>query len=59
MVLEALKNNCLLEVVMTKDYDFSYDGDITYVTYDVLKKLCTTKNPQEIVGVCKKIPEKE
>ena len=31
----------------------------TNVTYDVIKKLSNTQNPQKIIGVCRKLDEKE
>lgn len=59
LVLEALKANVLVETLMTEDYTKSYDVKNTYVTYDVIKKLSNTPSPQKIIGVCKKIQEKD
>ena len=59
LVLEALKNNVLLETLMTEDYGMVYDVKNTFVTYDIIKKLSTTLSPQKVIGVCKKIEEKE
>jgi len=59
LVEEALKNNLLLEVIKTEDYDKSYDVKEMIVTYDIIKKLSNTKTPQKIIGVVKKLEEKE
>ena len=55
LVLEAYNNKMLLEVITTEDSNISLDIPTTYVTYPVLKKLTTDKNPESIVGVVKKI----
>ena len=59
LVEEAFKAGVLLEVVQTDDYNGSFDVETIYVTYEVIKKLSNTQNPQRIIGVCKKIEEKE
>lgn len=59
LVEEAFKAGVLLEVVQTEDYNGSFDVETTYVTYDVIRKLSNTQNPQRIIGVCKKLDEKE
>jgi TrmH family RNA methyltransferase len=56
---EAYKAGVLLEVVQTDDYTGNFSVYTTYVTYDVIKKLSNTQNPQRVIGVCKKIDEKE
>ena len=58
LVEEAYKAGVLLEVVQTDDYNGSFDVETTYVTYDVIKKLSNTQNPQRVIGVCKKLEEK-
>ncbi len=58
LVEEAYKVGVLLEVVQTDDYNGSFDVETTYVTYDVIKKLSNTQNPQRVIGVCKKLEEK-
>ena len=55
LVLEAYKNKLLLELITTEDSNISLDVPTTYVTYPVLKKLTTDKNPESVVGVVKKI----
>lgn len=59
LVEEALKAGVLLEVIKCEDYINDFDVPTTLVTYDVIKKLSNTQNPQKVVGVCKKIEEKE
>ena len=59
LVEEAYKAGVLLEVVQTDDYNGTFGVATTYVTYDVIKKLSNTQNPQRVIGVCKKIEEKE
>ena len=59
LVKEAYQSKVLVEVIMCEDYDIDIDVPITYVTYEVIKKLSNTLNPQKIMGICKKIKEKE
>ncbi len=59
LVIEASKAGVLLEVIKCSDYENDYDVPTMVVTYDVIKKLSNTKNPQKVIGVCKKINEKE
>ncbi len=59
LVEEAYKAGILLEVYQCEDMDRTFDVPTTYVTYDVIKKLSNTISPQKIIGVCKKIEEKE
>ena len=59
LVEEAYKAGVLLEVVKCDDYIGEYDVPTTLVTYEVIKKLSNTQSPQRIIGVCKKLEEKE
>ena len=59
LVEEAYKAGVLLEVFQCEDVSLSFSVPTTFVTYDVIKKLSNTMNPQKIVGVVKKIEEKE
>lgn len=59
LVLEAYKSGKLLEIIKTEDYQFNIDVDTTIVTYDVIKKLSNTMSPQKVIGVVKKIDEKD
>ena len=57
LVEEAKKAGLLLEVYKCEDCDLDYGVDTTLVTYDVLKKLTNSKNPQRIVGIVKKLKD--
>lgn len=59
LVEEALKAGVLLEVIKCEDYFSDYDVPTTLVTYEVIKKLSNTQSPQKIIGLCRKIEEKE
>lgn len=59
LVEEAYKAGVLLEVVKCEDYIGEYDVQTTLVIYEVIKKLSNTQSPQRIIGVCKKLEEKE
>lgn len=59
LVEEAFRAGVLLEVVQCEDYNGSFDVETTYVTYEVIKKLSNTQSPQRVIGVCKKLEEKE
>ena len=59
LVEEAYKSNKLLEIIKTEDYECDIDVPITLVTYDVIKKLSNTMNPQKIMGIVSKLDERE
>lgn len=59
LVLEAYKAGVLLEIIRCPEYECNLNVSETIVTYEVLKKLSFTKTPQKIMGICKKISEKE
>ena len=59
LVEEAFKSGLLLEVIKCEDVLGEYNVPTTLVTYEVIKKLSNTVNPQRIIGVVKKIEEKE
>ena len=59
LVIEAKNAGCLIEVIKCEDYEMDFDVDTTLVTYDVIKKLSNTLNPQKVIGVCKKLEEKK
>jgi TrmH family RNA methyltransferase len=59
LVEEAYKANILLEV-LTLDENINYKNiETTLVNKSIIEKLSTTKNPQEIIGICKINPIKE
>ncbi len=59
LVEEAFKSGLLLEVIKCEDVLGEYNVPTNLVTYEVIKKLSNTVNPQRIIGVVKKIEEKE
>lgn len=59
LVEEAFKAGLLLEVFMCEDITISFSVPTTIVSYEVIKKLSNTMNPQRIIGVVKKQSEKE
>ena len=59
LVEEAFKSGLLLEVIKCEDVLGEYNVPTTLVTYEVIKKLSNTVNPQRIIGVVRKIEEKE
>lgn len=59
LVEEALKAGKLIEVIKTEEYEIDYEVPITIVTYEVLKKLSNSVTPQKVIGVVKKLDEKE
>ena len=59
LVIEASKAGCLIEVIKCEDYEMDFDVTTTLVTYEVIKKLSNTLNPQKVIGVCKKLEDKE
>ena len=59
LVEEAYKSNKLLEIIKTEDYICDLDVPTTNVTYDVIKKLSNTMNPQKIMGIVSKLKERE
>lgn len=59
LVIEAKNAGCLIEVIKCEDYDMDFDVSTTLVTYDVIKKLSNTLNPQKVIGVCKMLDNKD
>ena len=59
LVIEAKRAGSLMEVIKCEDYEMDFDVTTTIVTYDVIKKLSNTLNPQKVIGVCKKLEDKE
>jgi len=57
LVEEAYKSNNLIEILKTEDFDCDIKIKTTIVTYDIIKKLSHTENPQKIIGVVNKIKE--
>jgi len=59
LVEEARNSGCLVEVVRTEDYQGDFGVKEVVVTYEVIKKLSGSVTPQKIIGVCKKMEERE
>ena len=59
LVIEAKNAGCLVEVIKCEDYDMDFDVSTTLVTYEVIKKLSNTLNPQKVIGVCKMLDNKD
>lgn len=59
LVIEAKNAGCLIEVIKCEDYDMDFDVSTTLVTYDVIKKLSNTLNPQKVIGICKMLDNKD
>lgn len=59
LVIEAKRAGYLIEVIKCEDYEMDFDVTTTIVTYDVIKKLSNTLNPQRVIGVCKKLDNKD
>ena len=59
LVEEASKAGLLIEIIKCEDYLIDYNVPTTLVTYEVIRKLSNTQNPQKVMGVCKKQEEKE
>ena len=61
MCYEANKSGLLARLIVLENTEisFSYSGEITYVTPNVLKKVSSLSNPTNVIGVCKIIDNKE
>lgn len=57
---EANKKGILVDLIMEENtkITFSYQGEITYVTSNVLKKLSSLTNYSKVIGICKIIENK-
>lgn len=58
---EAFKNNLLVDllVLVGNNASFNYDGEITYISDNVMKKLSSLTTPTNVIGVCKIEENKE
>ena len=54
LVEEAYKDSSIIEIIALDGFDVNYDVSITYVSYDVMKKISSLDNPPSILAVCKK-----
>ena len=55
MCYEANKQGLLADLLVLENTEisFSYPGEITYVTLNVMKKVSSLLNPTNVIGVCK------
>ncbi len=58
LVLEAIKQNVAIEVILDSETILPVDIPKYYVTKDILKKITSLENPPTMLAVAKKIPEK-
>jgi len=59
LVLEAYKKGILKELILEEGIDFKLDVETSHITSNVLKYISELSNPSKIMGICKKIEEKE
>ena len=59
LVLEAYKNGILKELILEESSNFKLDVKTSYVSSNVLKYISELDNPSSIIGICKKIEEKD
>lgn len=60
LIEEASKHSNLLKLIITSDQNFKIKNfKVIYTTYENICKLSTTKTPQEYIGVCNFIKNKE
>lgn len=55
MCYEAFKNNLLVDILVLENTEitFNYQGEITYITSNVMKKVSNLTNPTTVIGICK------
>ncbi len=58
LVMEAYKNNLLVEVLLDEETDLQIDVKKNYATDNVLRYISELDTPNKIIGICKKIEEK-
>lgn len=59
LIYEAYKEGVLIEALPLIGEDYSMDSKITFISREVMKKLCSTDSIPSVMGVCKKKEEKE
>lgn len=59
LIKEAYKNNCLKLLIVEENTNFSLDIETIHVTENILKYISGLDNPPKVMGICKKISEKE
>ena len=59
LVQEAYKKGILKELILEEGTDFKLDIETNYVSNNILKYISELSNPSKIMGICKKLKEKE
>ncbi len=59
LVMEALKNGSVREIIVSDGYDIDTDVDKIYVSDSVMKKISSTNTNPKVIAVCDKIEERD
>lgn len=59
LILEAYKKGILKELILEEGTEFKLDIETSYVSSSVLKYISELSNPSKIMGICKKLEEKD
>ena len=59
LVLEALKNNLLVDLLVLEDYQYNIDFPCTFVSYNILKLLSSMESVPKVIGIVKFFNKKE
>ena len=59
LIYEAYKSNMLVEVLLLDGFDLDIDVTKNYCSIDILKYISELTNPPKVIGICKKLKEKE
>ena len=61
MCYEAFKNDLLVDLIVLENTDisFNYGHEITYVKENIIKKLSNLSTPNNVIGICKIMDNKE
>ena len=52
-VLEAYRNNSIIEVILEKDEVLPIDAPCVYVTKEIINKISSTESPSNVMALCK------
>lgn len=53
LVQEAYESGLIEEIIISDSKYDNFQQEVQYVTMDVMRKICDTKTPQGIIGLCK------
>ena len=59
LVLEAYKKGYLKELLLEADTIFPLDVETNYITNNVINYISELETPQNVIGVCNKLKNKE